>query len=52
MHKLLLSNNVLETDYVYGSAFAWVSQGSEYALIYMNIFNCARILNMPESAET
>ena len=24
---------------------------SEYVLIYMNISNCARILNMPESAE-
>ena len=25
--------------------------GSEYALTYMNMSNCARILNMPESAE-
>ena len=25
--------------------------GSEYPLIYMNMSNCARILNMPESAE-
>ena len=25
--------------------------GSEYALIYMNMSKCARILNMPESAE-
>ena len=25
--------------------------GSEYALIYMNMSNCARILNMPESAK-
>ena len=25
--------------------------GSEYALIYMNMSNCARILKMPESAE-
>ena len=24
---------------------------SEYALKYMNISNCVRILNMPESAE-
>ena len=25
--------------------------GSEYALIYMNMSNCVRILNMSESAE-
>ena len=25
--------------------------GSEYALININMSNCARILNMPESAE-
>ena len=25
--------------------------GSEYNLIYMNMSNCARILNMPESTE-
>ena len=25
--------------------------GSEYVLKYMITFNCARILNMPESAE-
>ena len=25
--------------------------GSEYALIYMNVSNCARILAMPESAK-
>ena len=25
--------------------------GSEYALKYMNMFNYARILNLPESAE-
>ena len=25
--------------------------GSEYALIYMNMSNCAKILNMIESAE-
>ena len=25
--------------------------GSEYALIYMNMSNCARTLNMPESAK-
>ena len=25
--------------------------GSEYALIYMNMSNCARILSMPESAQ-
>ena len=27
------------------------AMGSEYALIYMNILNCAKILNMFESAE-
>ena len=27
------------------------TMGSEYVLIYMNMSNCARILNMPESAE-
>ena len=26
--------------------------GSEYVLLYMNMSNCAKILNMPESAET
>ena len=25
--------------------------GSEYAVIYLNMSNCARILNIPESAE-
>ena len=25
--------------------------GSEYALIYMNMSNCVRILTMPESAK-
>ena len=28
------------------------AMGCEYALLYMNMSNCARILNMPESAET
>ena len=27
------------------------TMGSEYVLIYMNMSNCARILNMSESAE-
>ena len=27
------------------------TMGSEYVFIYMNMSNCARILNMPESAE-
>ena len=27
------------------------AMGSEYAIIYMNMSNCATILNMPESAE-
>ena len=26
--------------------------GSEYALIYMNMSNCVKTLNMPESAKT
>ena len=27
------------------------AMGSEYALVYINMSNCARILSMPESAE-
>ena len=27
------------------------AMGSEYALIHINISNCARILNIPESAK-
>ena len=25
--------------------------GSEYVLVYMNMLNCAKILNLPESAK-
>ena len=46
MHKLLLSNTWMTclklTEYVYGSEYAW---------IHINRFNCARILNIPKSAE-
>ena len=35
-----------------GYEYAWISLSSEYALIYMNMSNCARTLNMPESAKT
>ena len=37
--------NIYEYEYV------WITKGFEYALIYMNMFNRARILNMAESAE-
>ena len=42
MNELLLS-----------SAWNWLNMatGSEYALIYMNMSNCARILSLPDSAE-
>ena len=36
---------------IYEHEYVWISQGFEYALIYMNMFNRARILNMAESAE-
>ena len=42
MNELLLS-----------STWNWINTptGSEYALMYMSMSNCARILNMPESAK-
>ena len=42
MNELLLS-----------STWNWINTptGSEYALMYMSMSNCARILNLPESAK-
>ena len=37
--------------YVHGSEYARISPGLEYALTYMNMSTCARVLNMSKSAE-
>ena len=52
MHTLFLNNPWITclklTKYVYDSEYAWISHArSEYAIIYMNTSNCARMLNMP-----
>ena len=46
-------NNLPKTDLILSMFLNMPEEtmGSEYALIYMNMSNCARILNMPESAE-
>ena len=51
MHELFLSSvwNRLNISAVQNMPEQ--AMGCEYTLLYMNMSNCARILNMPESAE-